>query len=289
MLGCPVCNDKPKQKSGYAFHAHKPLGGEKFKGYGCGHEFSLFEALRSDCRGFFGIIGVYAPWQWHDDMTITVGKLETLPVPVEEGIELFAGFLTPSALKDGTGVHYIPKFLNLTGPKILFSTVGVLTATAAELGTEMPLGAMVFGYPAAGAEPWKKILYEGLTDFSEQRAQPALFKLAQSLELYCDRLIYVYLTKKLVKEALTEQLFKSGRNWAARRDRILSIAPDYIGGTELEGFKKSMSGFYEKIRPLRNSYAHEGLGEIKMDIVKEAYELSFPILWGLERMRQALA
>lgn len=128
-----------------------------------------------------------------------------------------------------------------------------------------------------------------MTDFSEQRAQPALFKLAQSLELYCDRLIYVYLTKKLVKEALTEQLFKSGRNWAARRDRILSIAPDYIGGTELEGFKKSMSGFYEKIRPLRNSYAHEGLGEIKMDIMKEAYELSFPILWGLERMRQALA
>lgn len=102
-------------------------------------------------------------------------------------------------------------------------------------------------------------------------------------------MISAYFEAKAVPERLIKQIFKSGKNWDVRKERIKIIANEILSGRELEEFQSSMDGFYNDIRPLRNSFSHEDLQRISYKSIERAYVACFPIFWGLEFMRKSIA
>ena len=188
-LSCPVCNTDPGSYSFYAVSAHKRLTIDRYKGYGCGHEFTLFEALRTCCRDVFGILGTFSHWQWSKEESIVVGRISKISVPMPSDVKLFAAFLMPHTPADGPQILYLPRVLDLDGPELFISATGLTNTPPEMLGKEMRLGVALYGYSQGESRGWTRLLYESLTDFSERRYSLAVFKLATSLEIACERML----------------------------------------------------------------------------------------------------
>ncbi len=77
-VGCPTCNKEKKSHGGTGFRYHTPLGNGDYKAFGCNHTFNLYEALKYDSTGFFGIIGIFSQQSWHGEIEVEVGKLCSL-------------------------------------------------------------------------------------------------------------------------------------------------------------------------------------------------------------------
>ncbi|MEO6307911.1 MAG: hypothetical protein ABIO96_02165 [Nitrospiraceae bacterium] len=283
-LGCPVCNQDPNRHSAYGISAHKRLTEEQYKGHLCGHEFSLFEALRQGCNHTFGILNTFSHWQWSSEEAVVVGRLFKIPVPIPGDVNLFAAFLTPYTPSDGPQVHYIPRVLDMSGPELLISTAGSLITPSEQLGTEMRLFVGVYGFRKLESRGWARLLYESLTDYSEKNYGISVFKLATSLEIACEKTIEAYLSKKEVSSSLVQRLLRSGRNWDARMGRICDIAPTFLGVTELEALEKAAKDSLTTIRPYRNAFAHDDPSTPDYHAASEAFTTSFPIFWGIERI-----
>lgn len=283
-LGCPVCNQDPKHHSTYKISAHEKLADDRYKGYLCGHEFSLFEALQGGCHGTFGILTTFSHWQWSSEEPVVVGRLFKIPVPIPPDVSLFAAFLTPFTPSDGPQVHYIPRVLDMSGPELLISTSGSLVTPSEQLGTEMRLFVGVYGFRKPESRGWVRLLYESLTDFSEKNHGIAIFKLATSLEIACEKAVEAYLNEKNVAPSLVERLSRSGRNWDARLGRLSDIAPTFLSSMELDTFKKAMNDSPKTIRHYRNSFAHDDPITADYHVADEAFRTAFPLFWGLDKI-----
>lgn len=283
-LGCPVCNQDPSRHSAYSIRAYKKLPGDCYEGHVCGHKFSLFNALHKGCHGTFGILSTFSHWQWNSEEAVIVGSLFKIPVPVPTDVTLFAAFLTPHSPLDGPQVGYLPRVLDMSGPELLISTTGTLGTPPEQLGTKMRLFVGVYGFCNPESRGWARLLYESLTDYSEHKYSLAIFKLATSLEIACDKAIEMYLKKRDVSSSLTQRFLKSGRNWESRIGRLCDIAPNFLEASELEVFKKSVKDSKEAIRDPRNAFAHDDPVTVDYHAVSEAFTTCFPILWGIERI-----
>lgn len=167
--------------------------------------------------------------------------------------------------------------------------LGLKNVLPEDLGTKMKLDYLVQAYYSKGAEGWKKILYEALGDFAEKRKDRAVYKLSQSLELYCDRVISLYLSHQGLPDKLIKHFFKTGKNWDARKERVLSSVNALVDEETYEHFKQALTEFYNNIRPLRNSFSHDEGTVFTHETTVNAFETSFPIFWGLEKARKRLA
>lgn len=283
-LGCPVCNTDPKRHTAYATSAHEKLADDRYKGYGCGHEFALFEALRAGCHETFGILATFSHWQWFKEETVVVGRLAQISVPVPSGVKLFAAFLTPHTPADGPQIHYLPRVVDLNNSELLISTTGATTTPPEMLGKEMRLMVGVYGHSPSESSGWARLLYESLTDFSEHKYSMAIFKLATSLEIACDRTFETYLERKGVPVSLVQRLLRSGRNWEVRMGRLGDITPTFLEANELEAFQTASKTFLETVRVHRNAFAHDDPDKLDHKDASEAFATCFPILWGVERI-----
>ncbi len=283
-LGCPTCNADPKRHTGYAVSAHTRVTRETYRGCGCGHEFSLFEALKTGCHGTFGILGTFSHWQWSTETAVTVGRLSTISVPVPSGIRLFATFLTPYTPADGPQVRYIPKTLDTKGGELLISATAFGTTPIEMLGTEMRLSVGVYGCRESESRGWTRLLYESLGDYSEHRYTMAVFKLATSLEIACDRSLEVYLNGKSIPPSLTRRMLNSGRNWHTRLGRVREILPTLLTKNELDAFDEAAKVYLDTVRTHRNAFAHDDPDSLDHGTASKAFKTSFPILWAIERI-----
>ena len=286
-LGCPICNQDPSRHSTYSIGAHKKLPGDCYEGHVCGHEFSLFDALYKGCHDTFGILSTFSHWQWSSEEAVIVGRLFKIPVPVPGDVTLFAAFLTPYTPSDGPQVHYIPRVLDLSGPELLISTAGSLTTPSEQLGIEMRLFVGVYGFSKPESRGWVRLLYESLTDYSEQKHSLAIFKLATSLEIACEKAIEMYLKKKDVSLSLVQRFLKSGRNWDGRIGRLCDIAPSFLGSSELAALETAVKDSASKVRSYRNAFAHDDPVTVDYYASSEAFKACFPIFWGIERIRES--
>lgn len=287
FLGCPVCNEDPKRHSACAISAHEKLAEDRYKGHGCGHEFRLFEALCKGCLGLFGILNTFSHWHWYSEEVIVVGRLFKIPVPIPADITLFAASLAQYTPSNGPQVGYLPRVLDMSGPELLLSTVGSLGTTPEQLGSEMRLFVGVYGSRMSETRGWVRLLYESLTDYSEKRHSIAIFKLATSLEIACEKTIEVYLGRKGVAPSLIQRLLQSGRSWDARLRRLRDIAPIYLEPVELEALERSAKDSVKTIRAYRNAFAHDDPTTADYRAAEEAFKTSFPLLWGIDRILTA--
>jgi len=283
-LGCPVCNQETNHHIAYGISAYQSLAKERYKGYKCGHEFSLFDALRKGCHGTFGILSTFSHWQWSSEEAVIVGRLFKIPVPVPSDVTLFAAFLTPYTPSNGPQVHYIPRVLDLSGPELLISTTGSLVTPSEQLGTEMRLFVGVYGFRQSESRGWARLFYESLTDYSEHKYGLAIFKLATSLEIACEKTIEIYLKKKDVSSSLVQRLLKSGRNWDTRMGRLSDIAPIFLEPSEWEAFEKATKDSVMTVRSYRNAFAHDDPVTANYTDASEAFTTCFPLFWGIERI-----
>lgn len=279
-LGCPVCNTDRQRHTAFAVSAHQQLADGKLKGHCCGHEFTLFEALRAGCHETFGILATFSHWQWSKKATINVGRLSKIPVPTPATIKLFAAFLTPY----GSQLFYLPHVLDLNGPELLISTTATTSTPPEMLGKEMCLTVSVYGYNPSESRGWVRLLYESLTDYSEHRYAMAVFKLATSVEIACDRTLEIYLGDKLVQPSLIQHLLNSSRNWHARMNRVRDLASFFLQHDELEAFQEAATKFLETVRKYRNAFAHDDPDVLDHDQASDAFEICFPLFWGIERI-----
>lgn len=283
-LGCPVCNQEPNRHTAFGISAYQSLGQGNYKGYACGHEFSLFEALQRGCHGTFGILSTFSHWQWNSEKEVVVGRLFKIPVPVPADVKPFAAFLTPYTPLDGPQVSYIPRVLDMSGPELLISTTGTLDTLPDQLGTEMRLNVAVYGFNKPEARGWVRLLYESLRDHSEHNWSIAIFKLATSLEIACEKAVESYLNGKTVAPSLVDRLSRGGRSWDARLGRLSDIAPAFLGPMELEAFKRAAKDSVKSIRSYRNSFAHDDPTTPDYHAADQAFKTSFPLFWGIDRI-----
>lgn len=283
-LGCPVCNQETKHFTAYGISAYQSLANDRYKGYGCGHEFSLFDALLKRCHGTFGILSTFSHWQWNSEEAVIVGSLFKIPVPVPTDVTLFAAFLTPYSPLDGPQVGYLPRVLDMSGPELLISTTGTLGTPPEQLGTKMGLFVGVYGFLNPESRGWARLLYESLTDYSEHKYSLAIFKLATSLEIACEKTIEIYLKEKDVSSSLVQRLLKSGRNWDTRMGRLCDIAPNFLDASELEAFEKAGKDSVKTVRGHRNAFAHDDPVNPDHAAASEAFTTCFPLFWGIERI-----
>lgn len=283
-IGCPVCNQDPNSHSSCGISAYKRLVEDRYKGHLCEHEFSLFEALQRGCQGTFGILSTFSHWQWHSEKEVVVGRLFKIPVPIPADIDLFAAFLTPYTPLDGPQVGYIPRVLDMSGPELLISTAGTLGTLPEQLGTEMCLNVAVYGSRKPESRGWMRLLYESLRDYSEHNWSIAIFKLATSLEIACEKTVEAYLNEQGVATPLIQRLSRSGRSWEARLGRLSDIAPAFLGSLEVDAFEKSVKCSVKTIRSYRNSFAHDDPVTADYYAASEAFKTSFPLFWGMERI-----
>ncbi|MGE0471813.1 MAG: hypothetical protein AB7L09_16320 [Nitrospira sp.] len=286
-LGCPVCNKDSKRHSLYEILAHKKLTEDQYEGHLCRHKFSPFEALYRGCHGIFGVLNTFSHWQWSSEETVVVGSLLKLPVTIPADIKPFAAFLTPYTPSDGPQVHYVPQVLEMNGPELLISTAGSLGTPPEQLGTRMRLMVGIYGFCKPETRGWARLLYESLTEYSMHRYSVAIFKLATSLEIACERATEAYLASKGVGISLIQLILRDARNWPARLGRIREIVPVYLSPIELEAFEKSARLSEEKVRRYRNAFAHDDPATPDHRAAEEAFKTSFPLLWGIDRMLTA--
>lgn len=268
----------------YSIWAHKKLPGDCYEGHVCGHEFSLFSALHKGCHGTFGILSTFSHWQWNSEEAVIVGNLLKIPVPVPTDVTLFAAFLTPHSPLDGPQVGYLPRVLDMSGPELLISTTGTLGTSPEQLGTKMRLSVGVYGFYNPESRGWARLLYESLTDYSEHKYGLAIFKLATSLEIACEKAIEMYLKKKDVSLPLVQRFLKSGRNWDGRVGRLCDIAPSFLESSELAAFETAVKDSVSKVRSYRNAFAHDDPITVDYHASSEAFRACFPIFWGIERI-----
>lgn len=283
-IGCPVCNQDPNRHSSYGISAYKKLAEDRYKGHSCEHEFSLFEALQRGCHGTFGILHTFSHWQRNSEKEVVVGRLFKIPVPIPADVNLFAAFLTPYSPLDGPQVGYIPRVLDMSGPELLISTTGTLGTPPEQLGTEMRLGVGVYGFRKPESRGWMRLLYESLRDYSEHNYGIAIFKLATSLEIACEKTVEAYLDRQGVSTPLIQRLSKSGRSWEAHLGRLSDIAPAFLGSLEIKAFEKSAKDSVKIIRKYRNSFAHDDPVTADHHAASEAFRTSFSLFWGIERI-----
>lgn len=260
---------------------------DRYEGYVCGHEFSLFEALRQGCHGTFGILSTFSHWQWVSEEAVVVGRLFKIPIPIPSSINLFAAFLTPYTPSGGPQVQYIPRVLDMSGPELFISTAGSLETPSEQLGEEMRLFVGVYGYRKPDSRGWVRLLYERLGDYSEKNHSTAIFKLATSLEIACENAVETYLNGKAVAPNLVNRLSRSGRSWDARLGRLSDIVPAFLGPLEMEAFQKAATDSKKSIRNYRNSFAHDDPIMPDYRAAAEAFKTAFPLFWGIDRILSA--
>lgn len=288
FLGCPTCNPDPQRRSGYRTSAHTLIEEGLFRGYGCGHEFSLYQALRRECEGgVFGIINAFSHWQWGEEQSITVGRIHNFSLPIPEDIQPFAAFLTPATPDGGSSIPFFPKILVLGPTELAVTTSAVASTPAENLGGEMNLMIGVYGCRNKDASGWQSLLYESLTDFSEQRYALAIFKLATSAELLCDRVFELYMTGKGIPDHLTERI--SGRNWDARIGRVFEISEGYLSDDEVADLKDANGPFKSAVRERRNAYAHDAPEPLEHQEAANAFAAAFPLFWHLDHVKDRVS
>ena len=133
-----------------------------------------------------------------------------------------------------------------------------------------------------------RLLYESLTDFSEGRSLLAIFKLATSVEILCDRTFERYLEMKGIPKELRGALVRSGRSWNARFDRAARIMPEHIELSEIREFRDSKKVFDETVRQFRDSFAHNDQATATYQDAKRSFNSSVPIFWALDRLQEAM-
>lgn len=286
FLGCPVCNSGKQSSSGYRTSAHTLIQKDLYRGYDCQHEFTLYEALKQECKvGVFGILNVFAHWQWSNEETITVGRIHNFTLPIPENIQPFSAFLTPSVPDGAEAIPFFPKVLVLGPTELAITTSAVANTPTKNIGGEMNLMIGIYGCRNKDASGWQTLLYESLTDFSEQRYALAIFKLATSAELLCDRVFELYMEKKGVTEGLTKRLLGAGRYWDARFSRTLEVCGDYLSADEMTELGSLRGPFQLAVRNFRNSFAHDTSEPPKHKDVVRAFEAAFPLFWHLDKVR----
>lgn len=286
-LGCPVCNQDPNRHSTYSISAHKRLAGDSYKGHICGHEFTLFEALQRGCCGTFGILSTFSHWQWSSEREVVVGRLFKIPVPIPVDISLFAAFLTPYTPSDGPQVDYIPRVLDMRGAELLISAAGSLATPSEQLGTAMRLFIGVYGFRKPNSRGWMRLLYESLQDYSENKYSLAVFKLATSLEIACEKATEAYLNERVVSPSVIKRILRGTRGWDGRLGHLEDIAPIYLRLPELDAFKKAAKNSVKSIRDGRNAFAHDDPDTADHNVATQAFITSFPIFWLIERVLES--
>lgn len=288
-LGCPTCNTRPNSHSTLRLSAFEQLANDRFRGRQCGHEFTLFDALKRGCRGSFGILSTFAHWEWSDTHTVIVGRLATIAVPAPADVTVFAAFLSQYSNTDSDSAHVtcFSRVLELGGPELLISTAGPTTAPKEALGTEAELGVSVYGRRSDDLRSWVRLLYESLTDYSEHDYSLAVFKLCASLEIGCDKALEAYLHSKLVPIKMVTRFRSSGRNWDTRLSRLVDMSDDTLDSTEAREIAAACDEFKQTVRHYRNAFAHDDPAPLDHDRASNAFSTSFPLLWALEKILEA--
>ena len=158
----------------------------------------------------------------------------------------------------------------MSGPELHISTAGSFVTPPEQLGTEMRLFVGVYGFHKPDSRGWVRLLYESLKDYSGKSWSIAIFKLATSLEIACEKAIGV-------SPSLIQRWLRSGRNWDARLGRLCDVAPVYLGPMELEALANSVRDSVRSIRDYRNAFAHDDPITADYQAATEAFMTSFPI------------
>jgi hypothetical protein len=245
----------------------------------------LFQALKNGCHGLFGILSTFAHWQANFEESVTVGRINTVNIRLPEGVVLFAAFLAPQG---GPEVQYIAKVWGgIGGSELWILTSEIGHTSPVGLGTRTPLDVGVYGYQADSAAGWARLLYDSLADLSEQRYAMAVFKLATSVEILCERTFEKYLEGKTISAPVIRKLLRSGRSWDSKFGRIQELAPPYLDSDELVEFQAAGNEF-RTVRELRNSFAHDAPQAPAHADATNSFQVAFSLIWAMDRINGSL-
>lgn len=288
FLGCPVCNAGKSSHSASATSAHRVVSPGILIGYQCGHQFTLYDALKEDVNGgVFGVLTVFSHWQWTQQLTIESGKIASIPLVPPSDVTPFTALLTQHASGKDQDTIVIPSVLSLKTDELLISAPGHLGAPAEALGAPVSMSAFVYGYRSIPESGWKRLFYESLTDFSEHRHSPSIFKLATSIEICADRTYDAYLKHHGLPDADRKRIVPA-RHWDTRAGRIKDMAGAMLDAQAASRLTSSLPQFKKDVREPRNAFAHDFAPAASHDENSGAYRSAFDILWALDLLREKL-
>lgn len=282
ILGCPTCSPN----GGVGIQAHQKLPNQRFIGHLCGHEFSLFESLNGQTKSFFSVLQTYASWRWSDSLDIKIGMLSKISIPFPLGITPYAAFLT-STFNKPSSVTGLPKVIAFEQDGILISNSAYLNSPNNSLGLFSCVDAAVYCYKIDEKSSWKKLLFDGLHDFSNQQFGLAVFKLVTALEIACEFIFKKYFEIKNIPEQLAKRLLTDGKSWHSRIEKLLCIAEIILIESEFRVLKKSANIFLNEVRTMRNMFAHDSSSEITQVLAINAFSTSFPLIWAVDKIYES--
>lgn len=289
-IGCPICNTKSNHYHSYQSTAHKRINDEKLIGYGCGHEFTLFDALRSECQkgGLFGILSCFSHCQAYKSELITAGKINIISIPTPDDHTIFSIFMSQQGRSPHKDALCAPKIIATNKDEIVVSCAALKNVPNELLGNPINMNISVYGYYSKDAPGWKKLFYEGIHDYSENNYSMSVFKLATSVEGYCETTVGNYLNSKNIGIGLSDRILKSSRGWNTIINYFSEISNYFLSKRELLTLKESVDFFNREVRPFRNKFAHDNPDSIGHDGCDKAFENAFSIFWCMDRVNKAL-
>lgn len=289
FLGCPRCNSKLDENSSSAssFWSFQEVSADVFACPKCKAKFSLLEGLKCQSKSIFGIINVYAHDSAIKQIEVTVGKIGTVNFDLIEDHSPIAEFYSQKASGVGKTIGSIFDTLGWNENELIFTSSATTNASKDQLGEPLTVNVSVYTVKGAGSPGWQRLLYESLTDLSRQRNGLAVFKLATSAEILCDRLFERYLTTKSVPKSVQETV--SGRIffWPDRVKRTQSLIETVIDTNTSKLFGKAAESF-KYVRNQRNKFAHDDPNPIKTEQAELSFRKSIDLFWYLDKLRAAI-
>lgn len=277
MLGCPVCTP-PGSLHGLqtrTFFTTTPAG---LLLCSRGHEFSLYQSLKVQTTfGRDGILSVFAHEQRAVLGPATAGKIVALRIAEISGFQPFALI-----------VHDTNPFMH--NHVAVLEEGQTIVATSAKIGdapsvAPWNLFGAVYFYRTEQNVLWYQILYDALTDFSQNRGRSAIIKLGAAIDQFADHIFERYLKQnRHLAEVVIQGIVQSARNWEDRIKRIQGLAGVLLPAEDQNRLRAARKPYERKVRGLRNEAAHPTRGDLEVEQVEAAFEAAFDIMWTFDRL-----